>query len=264
MVTMKNDLLIDTKAQIEIDRIVNFLKTTLHISQKTTVVVASSGGIDSSVSLALSIQAFGAANVYVLSLPYTSLSAKAVDRTKKLVSFFSIPETNFQILDITGPVDACRRELGITEDDKVRIGNIMARMRMIYVYDQAKKLNALVVGTENKTEYHLGYFTRFGDEASDIEPIQHLYKTQIYMLARELSLPDEIISQTPTAGLWTGQTDETQLGFSYEEADQILSLHFEKHIPFEDLSQQEFPHVKKIQQTVEQNKFKHSVPYIKK
>src|SRR5258708_26883046 len=106
-------------------------------------------------------------------------------------------------------------------------------MRMIILYDLAKKYKALVCGTENKSENLLGYFTRFGDQASDIEPIEHLYKTQVYQLAKYLNLPDAIITQQPSAGLWQGQTDEGQFGFTYEEADQVLFLHFEKKLVVE-------------------------------
>jgi len=106
--------------------------------------------------------------------------------------------------------------------DKVRLGNILARVRMICLFDLAKKLGALVVGTENKSEKMLGYFTRFGDEASDLEPIVHLYKTEVIKLAKELGVPAAIIKAAPTAGLWPGQTDEAELGMTYAEIDARL------------------------------------------
>ncbi|MEK7102090.1 MAG: NAD(+) synthase, partial [Patescibacteria group bacterium] len=80
------------------------------------------------------------------------------------------------------------------------------------------------MGTENKTEHLLGYFTRFGDEASDIEPLRNLYKTQVYALAKELGIPEPILTKAPTAGLWEGQTDEGEFGFTYKEADKILTM----------------------------------------
>ena len=125
----------------------------------------------------------------------------------------------------------------------------------------AKQLNCLVLGTENKTEYLLGYFTRFGDEASDIEPIQHLYKTQVYELAKYLKVPEEIIKATPSAGLWSGQTDEGEFGFSYQEADPVLYLYFEKKQTVEEIKKLGCKKAQKIIDFALQNSFKHEVPY---
>jgi NAD+ synthase len=99
----------------------------------------------------------------------------------------------------------------------------MARVRMIAVFDLAKKLGGLVCGTENKSEHYLGYFTRFGDSASDIEPLCHLYKTQIRQYATALGIPNQIITKAPSAGLWEEQTDEQELGFTYEQADIVIA-----------------------------------------
>ena len=137
----------------------------------------------------------------------------------------------------------------------------MARIRMIFLYDLAKKHNALVCGTENKSEFYLGYFTRFGDEASDFEPIRHLYKTQIYQLADYLNLPKKIVSQSPTAGLWIGQTDEKDFGFSYQEADMVLNLYLDQKKSLEEITSKNFPHGKKIIARVSKNSFKHLSPY---
>ncbi|OGY16693.1 MAG: NAD(+) synthase [Candidatus Chisholmbacteria bacterium RIFCSPHIGHO2_01_FULL_49_18] len=112
--------------------------------------------------------------------------------------------------------------------NRLRLANIAARSRMIVIFDQAKLLDALVIGTENQSEHLLGYYTRFGDEASDVEPIRHLYKTQVRQLAKFLKVPKEVIEKAPTAELWAGQTDEAELGFSYDEADPILFLHYEQ------------------------------------
>src|SRR6185437_16551779 len=133
-----------------------------------------------------------------------------------------------------------------TDENKIRIGNIAARMRMIILFDLAKKHKALVCGTENKSENLLGYFTRFGDQASDIEPIEHLYKTQIIQLAKHLGLPEDVITQAPSAGLWKGQTDEGQFGFTYEEADIVLYLFLEKNVSIGEIEKRGYLHAKKI------------------
>lgn len=143
---------------------------------------------------------------------------------------------------------------------KERLGNIMARVRMIILFDLAKKLNAIVSGTENKSERLLGYFTRFGDSASDIEPIAHLYKTQVYQLAKYLKVPEKIINQSPTAGLWDGQTDEDEFGFTYEEADQVLYLVDDRPQDINKIKK-DFPNAEKIIERMQSNQFKLQTPY---
>ncbi len=150
-----------------------------------------------------------------------------------------------------------------SEVNRVRLGNIMTRIRMILLYDLAKKHNALVCGTENRSEYLLGYFTRFGDQASDFEPIQHLYKTQVYELARFLGLPKNIIQKTPTAGLWHGQTDEGEFGFTYKEADIVLSYYYDKKLKLEEIKSMGFKNAEKIIAYSLKNAYKHHAPYTK-
>lgn len=158
------------------------------------------------------------------------------------------------------------------ELNRLRLANLAARARMLVIYDQAKLFDALVIGTENHSEHLLGYYTRFGDEASDLEPIKHLYKSQLLQLAKYLKIPKEIIEKPPTAGLWIGQTDETELGFSYEEADPILFLHYEQQLSPIQIAklltkdtQKKPKEVKKIVETVlnhcEKLDFKHALPY---
>ncbi|MCX6816657.1 MAG: NAD(+) synthase [Candidatus Beckwithbacteria bacterium] len=189
---------------------IEFIKAIFEKEKKSKAVVAVSGGIDSSVVLVLMVKALGAENVYAMQLPYKNQS---VENSSLIIDWVKISAENRVKINIAKIVD------GFGVKDKVRLGNIMARVRMIYTFDQAKKLKALVVGTENKSEKLLGYYTRYGDEASDIEPIIHLYKTQVCQLAKELKIPEKIIKQAPSAGLWQGQTDEGDLGFSYEEVE---------------------------------------------
>ena len=137
----------------------------------------------------------------------------------------------------------------------------MARTRMMIIYDLAKKNDALVCGTENKSEKYLGYFTRFGDEASDIEPIVHLYKTQVRQLSEFLDLPTQIQTKQPTADLWEGQTDEQELGFSYEIADRVLMQLIDEGKPGAKIEGMDPELVAKVIQRVGQMKFKQQVPY---
>lgn len=201
-----------------------FIKETFQQTQKELAVVAVSGGIDSAVSCTLLCQALGAEHVFPIFLPY---GEQSTEDSRALVVWCGIPQENWREVNIAPIVDLLAKARGIardTESGKVRLGNIMARVRMIAVFDLAKELDALVCGTENKSEKYLGYFTRFGDGASDMEPIQHLYKTQVRKLAAELGLPPQILAKAPSAGLWQGQTDETEFGFSYENADHVLAV----------------------------------------
>ncbi|MBD3250448.1 MAG: NAD(+) synthase [Candidatus Pacebacteria bacterium] len=147
-----------------------------------------------------------------------------------------------------------------TNQQPIRLGNIMARIRMIVLYDLAKKLTALVCGTENKSENMLGYFTRYGDEGCDLDPIVHLYKTQIRQLARNLQLPELFLTKPPSAGLWRGQTDEQELGYEYKQADMVLAALDNPEIQLSDL---DLPQqlVTAVQKQVQKNQFKHQVPY---
>lgn len=242
------------------ETLVRFLKTSFARAGFARAVVAMSGGVDSSCSAVLAVRALDKQHVYPLLLPYGNLTP--VDDTREVISWLEIPEQNVTTIDIQPLVDPI-----VSLDpamDNVRRGNVMARIRMILLYDQAKKQNALVVGTENKTEHLLGYFTRFGDEASDIEPLRGLYKTEVRHLARELGLPENIISKTPTAGLWEGQTDEGELGFTYEEADAILSMIVDEKQSVDTVVAKGYDRamVEKVVKRMKDNDFKHHLPIV--
>lgn len=250
----------------EKNKITSFIKKILKKQRFEEVVVGLSGGIDSATSFYLLKEVVKPQDIFVAHLYYFESQIKEI---KPMLKQAMIPKENiyevsiapivkaFQILN---QVHAMALEPG-SRDDKVRLGNIMARVRMIILYDLAKKHNAMVCGTENKSEALLGYFTRFGDEASDIEPIQHLYKTQVCELAKHLNIPQEIINKSPTAGLWAGQTDEKEFGFSYKEADNVLYLYFEKKLSIQDIVKKGFKNAKKIIDFVKKNSYKHQVPY---
>lgn len=237
--------------QLEIDTITDFLKSVQKKTNKKTWVVAVSGGIDSALSLTLAVKAFGAKNVHAVFLPY---QGQSTTDSESIAAWNTLPTGNIHQIEINEMVYGIVMQLGVK--DELAKGNIMARVRMIVIYDLAKKLDALVCGTENKSEKYLGYFTRFGDEASDIEPIQHLYKTQVRQLVEFLHLPSVFLKKAPSAGLWHGQTDEQELGFSYQEADKALAELIDKQDVGVD------PTIKqKVFERVTQQHFKHEVPY---
>ncbi len=242
--------------QLETDSIISFLKSTLDKTGKKRVVLNWSGGIDSTVCLYLLAKAIPMEQITILHLPYETSYA---DEFLPIFQYLGIAQSQLKVLSIKPMVDVIQQTLKI--NDSFRLGNVMARTRMIVAFDYAKKLNALVCGTENKTEELLGYFTRFGDEASDIEPIRNLYKTQVYLLAEHLHVHSNILSAKPTAGLWEGQTDEGEFGFSYAEADDVLFRYFDKSKTVEEIEQEGFLNARKVISFVQKNSFKHEVPY---
>lgn len=212
-----------------------FLRHTLAKTGFSDVVIGLSGGIDSAVTYALALRALGHHFVHPVALPYSDLGAKDVADARNVVESCGAPADSIHLVDIRPAVHTICS--GSCANDNIRLGNVMARVRMTYIFDYAKATASLVLGTENRSEHLLGYYTRFGDAASDIELIRALYKTQVYDLARYLKIPEIIISKQPSARLWTGQTDEDELGFSYLDADQILHAIYDRRISVSDLVQ---------------------------
>lgn len=199
-------------------KITKFLREEFRKRKKTLAIVGVSGGVDSALTAELCERA--GLDVKKVFIPYLPAGRQGGEISKG-------PEGDFLKIDITKAVDI----LAGKTRDKISKGNIMARVRMIILYDLARKLNGLVVGTENLSEYYLGYFTLHGDQAADINPIAGLWKTQVVKLAEYLGLP----VMEPSAGLWKGQTDEKELGFSYQDADPILYLYCVKKIKTEKI-----------------------------
>jgi NAD+ synthase len=214
--------------RIETAKIVTFIRSTLKKQGFTKLVLGLSGGVDSATAACLANQAVGVNHLYVLLLPYQNQSTRSAESVVKLLK---LPKEHIFKVNLTSLINQLHKILDsifMIHDSNLLRGNILSRLRMIFLFDAAKRLNALVCGTENRSEHLLGYFTRFGDEASDLEPLIHLYKTQVYQLAKYLGIPKVIINSEPSAGLWPEQTDEKEMGFSYAEADEILHLYFDK------------------------------------
>ncbi len=249
--------------ELEVKRITSFLKKTYQEQGFEQAVIAVSGGIDSALSLTLLTQALGSDKIKPLFLPYQDQSTQDAE---EICQFNQIGQEKWLKFNIGPMVESFYENLvskesaqAETRQTMIRLGNIMARCRMIITFDTAKKLSGLVCGTENKSERILGYFTRFGDGASDLEPIVHLYKTQVRQLAQYLEIPQPFLDKAPSAGLWSGQTDEGELGFSYEQADQVLmALEANQNLSGLDVDQAV---VEKVVSQVNRNQFKHQVPY---
>jgi len=214
---MNIDLTINTSVARTI--LTGFIKSEVTRVGFTRAVIGLSGGIDSALSCALAVEALGSDNVLAVKLPYKSSNPDSSAHADILIEQMGMPAKTIEITDMVEPL--FERELEMT---KLRKGNIMARERMIVLYDQSEMFKGLVIGTSNKTEILLGYSTQFGDSASAINPIGDLYKAQVRQLAQAMDIPSEIIDKAPSADLWVGQTDEDELGFTYDEADKLLYL----------------------------------------
>jgi NAD+ synthase (glutamine-hydrolysing) len=182
------------------------------------VIVALSGGVDSAVTTYLATRALGAENVIALRLPYRTSNPDSLSHAQLVIDALGIQA---HTIDISPAVDAY---LASEPDaDATRRGNVMARLRMVALFDQSAKHNALPIGTGNKTERLFGYFTWHADDSPPINPLGDLFKTQVWELAQHLGVPDVIVGKAPSADLLQDQTDEADLGISYEKADQILN-----------------------------------------
>jgi len=182
-----------------------------------------SGGVDSATVAYLCAEALSGSNVLGVMMPYKTSSPDALAHAEMVVDRTGIRSLT---VDITPQIDAYFD--AFPEAERTRRGNKMARERMSVLYDLSAAENALVVGTSNRTELLLGYGTLFGDTACALNPVGGLYKTQLQQLARHLGVPEEIVNKSPSADLWAGQTDEGELGFSYEEVDKVLFLMVDK------------------------------------
>ena len=180
-------------------------------------IVGLSGGVDSSLTAFLAAEALGRENVIGVRLPYRTSSRESLEHAQLVIDKLGIPSLT---IDISAAVDGYIKQVG--EIDPHRLGNVMARERMIVLFDLSAKHNALPLGTSNKSERLLGYFTWHGDDAPPVNPLGDLFKTQVWVLARHVGVPEAIVGKPATADLIKGQTDEGDLGVSYLNADKIL------------------------------------------
>lgn len=184
----------------------------------TGIVIGVSGGVDSSVAAAFCCRAVGPEKVLGLSLPSAVSNNQDCSDAAALCAQLGMEH---RILSIEPVLDGFRKLPGFTATP-YELGNLMARVRMAILYYHANREHRLVCGTSNRSEYMLGYCTKFGDNAADIQPILHLYKSDVYMMAGSMGIPDSIIKKVPSAGLWEGQSDEKEIGLSYDQIDTAL------------------------------------------
>lgn len=253
------DLTINTDVARQI--LTNFVKSEVTRVGYQRAVIGLSGGVDSALSFALAVEALGAENVLAVRMPYRSSSADSLEHAQMLIDQFKVQS---ETVEITGMVEPLiERDPQIS---KQRKGNIMARSRMIVLYDQSEVFKGLVIGTSNKTEILLGYSTLWGDMASALNPIGDLYKTQVRQLSHALNIPSVIVDKAPSADLWAGQTDESELGFTYEEVDKLLYLLVDQRYSQQECVEEGFDEkfVNSVIMRIRRNQFKRMMPPIAK
>jgi NAD+ synthase len=227
----------------------------------TKAVVGLSGGLDSALSCFLAAGALGAENVLAVRMPYRTSSPDSLEDAQRVIDVTGVHSLTIEITDMA---DALINRF--PEMDRLRQGNIMARMRMVVLFDQSAAFQGLVVGTSNKTEILLGYSTLYGDAACAFNPLGDLYKTQVRQLSRAIGVPREVIDKPPSADLWAGQTDEAELGFTYEAVDPLLYLLVDQGYSPEECVKAGFSDefVSRVVERIRRNAFKRVMPPIAK
>ncbi|NOH04319.1 MAG: NAD+ synthase [Chloroflexi bacterium] len=256
-----NNINLSINTDLARDILTGFIKSEIARVGMSRAIVNLSGGLDSALSCALAVKALGAENVIALRLPYRASSPDSLEHAQLLIDQYGIQSKTIEITGMVEPLFKLDPEIS-----KVRKGNIMARARMIVLYDQSEVFKALPIGTSNKTEILLGYSTLHGDSASAINPIGDLYKTQVRQLSRAMNIPAPIIDKPPSADLWQGQTDEGELGFTYEEVDKLLYLLVDQRYSPQEAVEAGFDEkfVNVVITRIRRNQFKRMLPPIAK
>jgi NAD+ synthase len=221
----------------------NWIKEYINSANMEGVVVGISGGIDSAVTTKLCVNALGKENVIGLSLPCSSIQDDINDAKQFAqnlgIKFMKIELTNIyeKFIELTSP---------IFESPQIAGANLKSRLRMMTLYYVGQSLGRqLIAGTSNRTELAIGYFTKYGDGGVDFEPIGELYKCEVRAIAKSLNIPEKIIKKPPSAGLWLGQTDEDEIGLTYEILDEII-FRIDYNLTLDDLNQNDILKVKKM------------------
>ena len=204
------------------ESIVEFIRDSVDDAGADRAVMGLSGGIDSTTTATLAVEALGADALHALVLPGEVSNPEHMSDAERVATELGV---EYDVVEINPFVDLLLDTFGEVEGDYRAVGNARARTRAVINYLVANHENGLVIGTGNRTEALVGYFTKFGDGAVDVNPLGNLYKQHVRQMARSLGVAEELVTKTPTAGLWAGQTDEEELGIDYDTLDAILALH---------------------------------------
>ncbi|WP_053946968.1 NAD+ synthase [Halolamina sediminis] len=252
-----------SEAELEAAReeIVSFIRDTVDAAGAEGAVLGLSGGIDSTLTAYLAVEALGEDGLHGLTMPARVSDEELMSDAEAVAESLGIPYDVIEIEPIAETFDEAYPE-GI--EDKTAAGNVRVRTRAVLNYYVANTENRVVLGTGNRSEAMTGYFTKYGDQAVDCNPIGDLYKQQVRQLAAHVGVPHELVMQTPTAEMWEGQTDEEEMGLNYDHLDAVLALHVDgplstaATVRYVDGVTEE--HVQRVEELVEGSAHKRSMP----
>lgn len=259
---MQNKNIPELNMEKTVDAIKSFIKNKLDESKSKGLVIGLSGGIDSSLVAFICVNAIGKENIMGLVLPSETTSKEDIEDAIEVAENLGI---RYKIIHIDDLIKSFPELCPECSKSNLASGNLKARVRMMILYYHSNAMQRLVAGTGNRTELLVGYFTKYGDGGVDILPIGDLYKTEVREIAEYMGVPKNIIEKAPTAGLWSGQTDEEELGIKYESLDKILYLMVDEKLKIEEISERlNIPRdeVLRIKNMIKTSKHKLSSPTI--
>jgi len=250
----------DDELEARREHITGFIQEQLDAAGAEKAVVAISGGVDSGLIAGLAADALGPERVHGLVMPSEVNDEETMSDAVRVAERFELPH---DVIEVGPIVESFLEAYPEGEEHRMASGNVRVRTRAVLNYLVANTENGLVVGTGNRTEALIGYFTKYGDGAVDCHPIANLYKQQVRQLARHVGVPESVAARTPTAGMWVGQTDEEELGIEYDTLDSILALHVEGDVPASATAREvgvEEPVVERVRNLYERSAHKRQVP----
>ncbi|QSG13765.1 NAD+ synthase [Halapricum desulfuricans] len=250
----------DDELEARREHITGFIQEQLDAAGAEKAVVAISGGVDSGLIAGLAADALGPERVHGLVMPSEVNDEETMSDAVRVAERFELPH---DVIEVGPIVESFLEAYPEGGEHRMAAGNVRVRTRAVLNYLVANTENGLVVGTGNRTEALIGYFTKYGDGAVDCHPIANLYKQQVRQLARHVGVPESVAARTPTAGMWVGQTDEEELGIEYDTLDSILALHVEGDVPASATAREvgvEEPVVERVRNLYERSAHKRQVP----
>jgi NAD+ synthase len=226
---------LNINTDIALKMLTGFIRDQIAKAGMKRAVLGLSGGIDSALSAYLSVEALGKENVLAVRMPYKTSNPASLNDAGLVIEALEIPHLDIPITDMGDPLINRFPDMS-----NVRKGNIMARLRMVTLYDQSVAFGGLVMGTSYKSEFLLGYSTIYGDSGVALHPLADLYKAQVRQLSRAMGVPQPILDKAPSADLWEGQTDEGELGYTYNDVDQVLFLLVDERYTVDEVVEEGF------------------------
>lgn len=243
------------------ERLESFIETTVAAADAEGATLGLSGGIDSTTTAYLAVEALGAENLHGLVMPSEVNDPDKMSDAERVAETLGI---EYDVIEIQPIAEQIFEAVPSATEDRLAMGNVYVRTRAVVNYFVANAEDRVVLGTGNRAEAMTGYFTKYGDQAVDCNPIGGLYKQQVRQLAAELGVPSDLVEQTPTAGMWEGQTDEEELGLSYDTVDAILALHIDGPLSTEatvrTLESVTREQIQRVETLVEASEHKRSMP----